>query len=114
MRVVAGIIFIMAGWMKITGIDMFVGMLDGGGFPLPAVLAWIVAIVELLGGIAILVGFLTRESAALLGITMIVAFFVVLAGQGLQAAWYPLALAAGMVGLLFSGAGKLSIEGAKQ
>ncbi|MBR9693016.1 DoxX family protein [Candidatus Woesearchaeota archaeon] len=109
-RIIAGFIFIMAGWMKISSIDMFVGMLDGAGFPAALATAWFVAFVELIAGIGLLIGFWTRWTALLLGITMLVAAIMMLSMNGLSDALYPLALLGSMISILLSGAGKLSID----
>lgn len=77
LRIAAGIIFIMHGYGKLTGnpsIEMFSGMLANMGWPAPMFFAWVVALVEFFGGIAILFGILTRPAAILLAIDMLVAF----------------------------------------
>lgn len=54
----------------------FVDTVAGLGFPLPAVFAWAAGLVELVGGLLLMVGLLTRPASFLLLITMGVAFFV--------------------------------------
>lgn len=64
-RVLIAIMFIMAGYSKIGGYDGTQGYMESMGVPgslLPAVIA-----LELLGGIAVLVGYQTRIAAFLLG-----------------------------------------------
>ena len=75
-RLAAGIIFLMHGYGKLTGnpsIEMFTGMLGGMGIPMPMFFAWVVALVEFLGGIALILGLFTRPAGALLAIDMLVA-----------------------------------------
>lgn len=79
-RIVAGIIFVMHGWGKLTGnpsIEMFSGMVAGLGFPMPMFFAWVVALTEFLGGIALLLGIFVRPAAVLLSIVMLVALGLV-------------------------------------
>ncbi len=71
-RVLIAIMFIMAGYNKIGGYEGTQGYMESVGVPgmlLPAVIA-----VELLGGIAILIGYQTRIAAFLLaGFTFLTA-----------------------------------------
>lgn len=45
------------------------------GFPLPTFFAWAAASAELVGGLFLVLGFLTRPSAFILGFTMFIAAF---------------------------------------
>lgn len=69
---------------------------------------------EFFGGIALLLGLLVRPAALLLSITMLVAIFSVHFSNGLflsnNGYEFGLALLAASVSLLFSGAGKLSVD----
>jgi putative oxidoreductase len=57
LRMVIGIGFIVHGWAKLSrGPDKFAGVLHWMGVPLPEVMAWVVTLTELLGGIALLAG----------------------------------------------------------
>ena len=56
-RILLSIIFILAGFGKITALGGTAGYFGSMGLPMPMVTAVVVALVELLGGIAILVGF---------------------------------------------------------
>ncbi len=83
LRIVAGIIFIVHGAGKLFGVGpAAVGMTGFTGFltmlsiPAPVVAAWVVALVEFVGGIAVLLGVWTRPFAVLLAINMAVAFVV--------------------------------------
>ena len=77
LRVVAGIIFIQNGGLKLFG--WFGGMPGGGALP-PLLMA--AGILEFFGGIAILLGFLTRPIAFILSGEMAVAYFIGHASQG--------------------------------
>ncbi|VAW77602.1 FIG035246: DoxX family protein [hydrothermal vent metagenome] len=82
---------------------------------IPADVNWfMVTWVELIGGVAILLGFATRFFSASLIILTIVAIFAVHAGNGYNVGdngyKLPLIYLVMFVPLLFSGAGKLSID----
>ncbi len=71
LRLAVGIIFIYAGYMKITNMEQtiaFFGMIGFGPF-----WAWVTTLVELIGGSLMIVGYLTQISGILLMIVMIVA-----------------------------------------
>lgn len=61
-RVLLAIIFILAGVEKFGGIEGTAGYIGSVGLPAPALLAWAAAIFETVAGIAILVGFRTKET----------------------------------------------------
>ena len=77
LRVVAGILFIENGGLKLFG--WFGGM--PGGAALPPLLM-VAGILEFFGGVAILSGFLTRPVAFILSGEMAVAYFIGHASQG--------------------------------
>lgn len=70
--------------------------------------------VEFFGGIALLLGLLTRPAAAVLALTMLVAIFTVHISNGLfmsnNGYEFALALPAITVALVFNGAGRLSLD----
>jgi putative oxidoreductase len=74
LRVVAGLLFMQAGGMKMF--DWFGGVpAEHGGHPAMMSQAWIGGALEFWGGAAILVGLLTRPVAFLLSGEMAVAYF---------------------------------------
>ncbi|HXZ39692.1 MAG TPA: DoxX family protein, partial [Terriglobales bacterium] len=74
LRVAVGVIFVMHGWQKLSwGFHDVAGFLNSLGIPQPTVAAVLLTTVELLGGIALILGLLTRYAAALLAIDMLVA-----------------------------------------
>ena len=74
LRVVAGLLFLQAGGVKI--LDWFGGIpAQFGGHPAMWSQIWIGGMLELVGGAAILLGFLTRPVAFLLSGEMAVAYF---------------------------------------
>jgi putative oxidoreductase len=72
-RITVGWVFLWSGWGKLTSLPQVTENFIGWGIPLPHLLAPFVSGVEFFGGLFLLLGLLTRISAAALGITMIVA-----------------------------------------
>ncbi len=70
-RALLAFIFIISGLGKIAGFDATAGMMAGVGFPAPALLLVGAIALELVGGIALLLGFKAR-----LGAVMLVIFIV--------------------------------------
>lgn len=60
------------------------GFFDTLGIPAPAAAAWLVTVVELAGGLLLLVGLLTRVAALLLAIDMLGAILLVSMDLGLR------------------------------
>ena len=65
-RVLLSLMYIMAGYSKLTAIGATAGWFGSIGLPVPTVTAVLVGIVELVAGLAILVGFQTRLAALVL------------------------------------------------
>jgi putative oxidoreductase len=124
LRVAIGLIFFLHGWTKIFGMQVsFVQeMLQMAGWSVPGFILWVVAIVELLGGAALIAGFLARPAALLLAAEMAVAVVLFHARQGFFIASVPnaplaygfeyhVALIGGLVCLVLGGAGNWSLDG---
>ena len=113
-----GVIFAYHGWQKLErGLGGFTQFVDSLGVPLPDIVAPAVAYLELVGGIMLVAGFLTRVVALLLALQMIGTTYLVKLDAGLIApmgggagAEIDVALWAGMVALLFTGPGVLSLD----
>ena len=74
-RVALGIVFIHAGWLKVTNMEM---VLAGfGAMGIPAFLAYFVSYAELVGGALLIAGFLSRYVGLVLAVIMLVATFLV-------------------------------------
>ncbi len=112
LRVFVGGIFMYHGWGKLLGpmpgIPGFTGMLSGMGVPAPMVMAYVVALIELLGGLLMILGVKVRLVAGLQACVMLVAIFV-----AKKMAWpmieLDVALLGILVSLMLSGAGKLAL-----
>lgn len=111
-RIGLAAIFIMAGLNKIGGYEGTAGYMESMGVPailLPAVIA-----LEVLGGIAIVVGFLTRFAAfglAVFSIASALLFHFNLADQmQFILFWKNVAIAGGFMLLMANGAGAFSVD----
>lgn len=71
-RVLLAVMFIYSGFGKITGFERTAGYIASKGLPLPEVLAGIAVAIELLGGIALVIGFKTRLVALAFAVFLIV------------------------------------------
>jgi putative oxidoreductase len=111
LRVFAGLTMAIAhGLPKFPPGEQLVGGLTQMGFPVPELFAWLAVGAELLGGLFLCIGFLTRPSAAFLAITMLVAAVVVHGADPFQKK--EMALLYFFISFFFmlKGAGKLSID----
>lgn len=77
-RLMVGYGFLMHGILKLErGVDVFTAALDGLGIPVPHLMAWNVIVVEVLGGIAVLLGAYVRLVSVPMIIVLLVAIFFV-------------------------------------
>lgn len=120
-RILVGVIMAAHGLQKLqAGPGNFGGLLGQLGVPAPTLMAYVVVFVELVGGILLIVGLLSRLSALLLTIELVVAILLVKTGVGLLSpmdspgvgAELDLALIAGLLAVLFAGPGRFSLDNA--
>jgi putative oxidoreductase len=73
LRIVLGIAMLVHGWSKLSsGVGNVAGFFGGQlGIPAPQLMAWVVTIVELVGGILLVVGFLTQIVGILIALDML-------------------------------------------
>jgi len=121
LRIPIGVIFIAHGGQKLFGLF--------GGYGLEGTAKWMASIglepgylmalmagsAELFGGLALILGLLVRPAALVLAVTMVVAIFSVHFSNGLfisnKGYEFALALFAVSAALVFSGAGRFSLDG---
>lgn len=73
LRAVVGVTFLLHGYPKVSGgVPGFAGFLTSLQFPVPGLLAWLVAALEFLGGLALILGLLTQPLATLFAAEMLV------------------------------------------
>lgn len=111
MRLVLGISMAIHGYQKVIphgALNHYTHYIASLG--IPYWLGYVSAFTEFIGGILLIIGFLTRLASALVAINMLVAFFYVGIHQGFGIYNYILALGAIAVMLLFYGAGVLSLD----
>ncbi|MEL7155497.1 MAG: DoxX family protein [Actinomycetota bacterium] len=76
LRVVTGVLLAWHGWRKFDdGIEGFEGFLDFLGLPAPGLLAVVVALLELVGGILLAIGLFSRLVALLFVVEFAAIFF---------------------------------------
>ncbi|HEY0878697.1 MAG TPA: DoxX family protein [Zeimonas sp.] len=74
-RICLAWLFVPAGWGKIAGFSGTVGYAASAGLPFPPAMVAIAVVIELIGGLALLVGYKARWAAAALALFTIVAAF---------------------------------------
>jgi putative oxidoreductase len=75
-RLLLSFMFIFAGFGKLTDIAGTAGWFGSIGLPMPTVVAVLVGLLELVGGLAVLVGFQTRIAAAALAVFTVAATLI--------------------------------------
>ena len=116
LRVVVGIVFVVHGGQKLflMGFGGVAGMLGGLGVPAPGFFAVIVTLVELLGGLALILGLFTRVAAIPLAVDMLVATLTVHLPNGFSVAnggyEFTLVLLAASLALAVAGPGKAALD----
>lgn len=111
-RVMMGIILIVAGSGKwASGIGGTVAFFTQLGIPLPGVMGPFVALLEVVGGLLLLVGFQTRYVAILFVAEFLVTtFYVKLRGPGWDAGRIDMMILASAVMLLLAGPGRAALD----
>jgi putative oxidoreductase len=110
LRLALAVVFVLAGWGKLTGFQAWTSAVAGLGFPVPTVTAALVAVGEFAGGLGLALGVLARFSAAVHAAIMAVALLVVRLFGGDPAGWrLDLALLAGALTIVLHGPGRPTV-----
>lgn len=110
LRIGLGLVFILAGWSKLMAFDAWQSAVASLGFPLATLLAALVVVGELLGGIGVVLGVLARFSAAVHAVIMVTALLAVRIFGGAPDGWrLDAALLAGSVTIVINGAGRPTV-----
>lgn len=121
-RVLIALLFVPAGLQKISGFAGTVGYAASVGMPMPQVAVAVGLVIEIVGGLAILLGWQTRWAALILGFFTLVAsfFFHNFWGVPAEAAmmqqlmfWKNIAVVGGLLGYAAHGAAGWSVDGRK-
>ncbi|MDV7243965.1 MULTISPECIES: DoxX family protein [Rhodococcus] len=116
-RVGIGIIFLAHGWQKAftNGLDKQTAGFESMGVPLPGISAFVVTWLEIIGGLALIVGAAVPIFGILLFLDMVGAFFIAHIDKGIFASegGYELVLALGVSSLLLAvvGSGAYGVDG---
>ena len=114
-RILLAIIFIMSGFGKLTDIAGTASYFANYGLPMPSATAVIVGLIELLGGLAVLIGFKTRIAAWVLAIFSVATALVAHTDFSDQMQMINflknLAMAGGFLALAVQGSGSISVDG---
>jgi putative oxidoreductase len=67
-RILLSVIFILSGVEKVLGPDHTIAYMNSAAYPIPApeIMVWVVAAIEILGGLCVLLGLFSRYAALLL------------------------------------------------
>lgn len=118
-RILLVALFLPAGLSKIGGFEGTVGYIASAGLPLPSVAAAVAIVVEVVGPLALLVGFGTRIAALVLAVFTLVAsvffhaFWAVPADQAfVQQLMFMknIGVVGGLLALVAFGAGRFSLD----
>ncbi|MGN6121669.1 MAG: DoxX family protein [Sphingomonas oligoaromativorans] len=113
-RIGLAAIFLLSGFSKLAAPAATIGYIQSAGLPLPQVAFGIAALIEVGGGLALVLGFRTRIVAAILAAFAIVTAFAFhhdLADQGqFINFWKNVAMAGGLLQVVAFGAGRFSLD----
>ncbi len=110
LRIGVGIIFVVAGWGKLMGIEGTQGFFENVGIPAPVLMAWVVALIEFVGGLMVLLGLYIRIPSLLLACVMIGALLFVKIGGDWNPMRIDITLLAMSLALFILGSGRISFE----
>jgi putative oxidoreductase len=124
LRLALGLIFVLHAWMNVLGgQESFLReMLAMAGLSAPDLVVWMITALELLGGLALMLGMFTRVAALVLAVEMVVAvllfhirqgFLIIIAIPNVPLAYgfeYHIALIGGLVCLALAGPGEFALQ----
>jgi putative oxidoreductase len=116
-RILLSAVMVVYGYFKLTGYAGAVTYMARQGLPMPALFAVLAIIIEIGGGLLILVGYQTRLVALGCAIYIFVAALIAhhnfADGNQLAHFWKNMAITGGFLALMVSGAGRYSVDGGK-
>ena len=117
LRLALATVFGVHGYVKILGghLDRTVALFMTVNIPAPEIMAWVIGVLELGGGVLLVVGLWTRPVAALLAVEMAIVLARVRWAQGfLGAAEFEVVLLAACLALTTTGAGRFSLDASRR
>lgn len=117
-RVLISAIFVISGLSKLTAVSGTIGYIEAAGLPLAPVALAVAVALEVVGGIALIVGFKTRWVATALALFSVVTAFAFhgnIADQNQFIHFFKnIAIAGGLLQLVAFGGGALSLDARKR
>lgn len=116
LRLAVGVVLAYHGWLKVGDVSGFAGFVDSLGIPAPDLMAYVVTYLELLGGVALIIGLATRYVAGLFVVEMVFTIALVkldvglIASEGGVGAELDLLILAIALSLVLTGAGRWSVD----
>ena len=108
LRIALGVVFIAHGWDKIQNMPATISFFTAIGFG--AFIAYLVAFVEFLGGLAVLLGVATKQACLALAITVVLVVYLVKIYKGLLGGYeFDMMLLASLLAIAILGPGKWRI-----
>lgn len=106
-RLITGLIFLTHGWHKVVALSQTMEMFAHlGMWP---VIGVVIGYLEVIGGLALILGVATRFFGLLFTVEMLVAALLVGASRGFAGMEFELLLAACSLGIVYIGSGKYSV-----
>ena len=122
-RILLGLLFVLSGFSKIAGFEGTAGYIASKGLPMPTIVAALTILIELGGGLALVVGFYTRQAALILAVFTLLTGFIFhnfwdadAASKMMQQINFMknLSIAGGMLVLAAFGPGSIGIDARRQ
>jgi putative oxidoreductase len=115
LRIMAGITFLWYGVSKLGNPAGFIGFVGSLGFPIPVLFGWLVILLEIIGGLLLIIGLATRSMGLFLAVLMLFTTLLVKVNAGFigsqgAGAELDLNLLAMSLALAILGPGALSVE----
>ncbi|WP_332718661.1 DoxX family protein [Pelagibacterium mangrovi] len=111
-RILLALIFIIAGFQKIPAIEFNVGYMEM--FGVPGILIWPAIVLEIVGGLMLVIGFKARRAAAALGAFTLLSGFIFhfnpADAMEMTSFLKNIAITGGMLYVIAYGAGALSVD----
>ena len=116
-RLFMGALFILYGYLKLTGYAGTVAYMGRQGLPAPTLFAALAVIIELGGGLLILFGYQTRLVALGCAVYVLIAALIAHRNFGdtnqMSHFWKNIAIVGGFIALMVAGPGSYSVDGRK-